>query len=187
MWEILDNVIEPYGEQGKLHRWYVLHSNCGSMKDPMIVIGINPSGGTVQSNIKGEPDKFSPTAMRLHRIAENAGKHSIILLNISPVVDKTVPGLLTRIDEIKKARKANLDHISSILGRYNVPEDVPVLLCFGNAYSKVIKEETMRSCLSEILEHIPSKNLKCLGLTRKGNPKHPLFAGTSELIDYPSE
>ena len=187
MWKVLENVKEPFGEHGNLHRWYVIHSDCGIIIDPLIAIGINPSGGTEQSKTDGEPDKFSPTAKRLHRIAEKAGRHSIILFDITPVVDKTIKSLLTRIDEIKGARVANLDHIREILTRYDVPEDAPVLLCFGNAYSKVIKEESMCSCLSDILEVLPSDNLKCLGLTKKGNPKHPLFAGTYELIDYPSK
>ena len=91
----------------------------------------------------------------------------------------------TRIDEIKGAREANLDHIRDVIARYDVPEDTPVLLCFGNAYSKVIKDETISSCLSDILDLIPSGNLKCLGFIKTGCPKHPLYAGTYNLIDYP--
>lgn len=181
-WDITKDMSCLSGEVPDKRRWCIVHTKVGTKGDnPLIVIGINPSGGTHTDN--GKP-KFSPTAGRLHRIAEESVNHArlgsfnrLILFNITPVATSSIKELKKLNPEvIRAAHSENLNVISNALKEYNL-KGAPVLLCFGNAVRYIAKKQLLNFLLPEILDCFESgSNIYCLGgLTKEGYPWHPRF------------
>lgn len=170
---IMEDYSEPKDSEEKEFRWCVIHKpKTGIAKKPMVVIGLNPSGKSLVDK-DGNPI-FSKTALRLHTIAEKNNYDSIILINLTPVVDPSSASLKTRegLGVDNKAR------IEEVLGEIQLPGDTPILLCFGNSIKKIQMQPDMQGALQELLnmENFKSLTCYCLGqLTDKKYPRHPLF------------
>ncbi|MCF0173947.1 MAG: DUF1643 domain-containing protein, partial [Bacteroidaceae bacterium] len=72
-------------------RFCVCLSESEEMETPMIAIGINPCGKSDKHD-----QNLSFTVRRLQRIAQNEGRHSLFLINITPVIAPTVKDLLEK-------------------------------------------------------------------------------------------
>lgn len=171
-----------------LFRWCVIHTYSGEVKDPLIVIGLNPSGNTQVAGdnavgfVKREVMHVSRTAQILRKVAEKNRKQSLILFNITPVVEPKASKLKTRKEEILDAHPLNLEKIREVLDKYNVSKRAPVLLCYGGAYARISKEQDF---LKDILGELDGHPVKCLGVTEKrGLPRHPIAAQMSGEEDY---
>jgi len=129
---------------------------------PLVVVGINPSTANA--------DKPDRTMSRVMGFAERNGFDSFIMLNLYPQRTPR-PAELHRTRE-ETLHRRNLEEIKSALFGLNSPS---VLLAFGD---NIGCRGYLRDCLKDIVETISPLNPRWLhvgSLTKKGNPRHPLY------------
>lgn len=130
----------------------------------LFCFGINPSTAT--------PQKLDPTAMRIKQIAKAHGYDSWIILNVC-AERSTNPNKISTIQDTN-LQQENLKTISNLLEKYNECSDI--LFAYGNLINK---RPYLRKNLCEIVSVIKAKKYKgccyCLGKTKDGNAKHPLY------------
>lgn len=122
--------------------------------------GINPSTATIEND--------DPTIQKVKSVAYKKGFDSIVMLNVYPQ-RATNPDHLDEKMNLTEHRK-NLKKIMSVL-----ENDSMVWAAWGNSISK---RSYLRSCLLDIQSNLKPKRIhwvKMGDLTKKGNPKHPLY------------
>ena len=136
----------------------------------LFCFGINPS--------KATPQKLDPTAKRIQRIAKEHGYDSWIVLNVC-AQRATEPN---DMDETQNSilHKENLKIITELLNKYSLCSDI--LFAYGDLISK---RTYLKKNLCEIISIIKTNNYGghcyCLGKTKSGNARHPLY----QKIDTP--
>ena len=140
----------------------------GEVQDNFVKIlfcfGINPS--------KATPQKLDPTAKRIQRIAKEHGYDSWIILNVCAQRATEPNDMLEEQNEI--LHKENLKIITDLLKRYALCSDI--LFAYGDLISK---RPYLDKNLCEIINIIKTENYGgncyCLGKTKSGNARHPLY------------
>lgn len=130
----------------------------------LFCFGINPS--------KATPQKLDPTAKRIQRIAKEHGYDSWIILNVC-AQRATEPN---DMDETQNLilHKENLEIVTDLLSKYSLCSDI--LFAYGDLISK---RTYLKKNLCEIISIIKTTNYGgncyCLGKTKSGNARHPLY------------
>ena len=136
----------------------------------LFCIGINPSYAA--------PQNLDPTAKRIEKIAKEHGYDSWIILNIC-AQRATNPDSMDKIQN-SVAHKENLKIIRELLNRYCNCSDI--LFAYGDIIGK---NDYLQENLCEIINIIKlnqyNGNCYCLGKTKAGNPRHPLY----QKVDMP--
>ena len=160
-------------------RWLYEHEDNNTVRyvlgyireKPLFVFGINPS--------TAEPDNLDPTLKSVERIALANGYDSFVMFNVYPIRSTIFENLSK--EENTYYRKQNEEKIAEVLKNYEGAIDV--WLAFGDL---VEKRTYLKECLKGIVENaFGSSNITyiCAGITKKGNPRHPLYLkGTSKLV-----
>ena len=148
----------------------------GELQEPankiLFCFGINPS--------KATPKKLDPTAKRVELLAKKHGYDSWIILNVS-AQRATNPN---DMHQTQKHNTKNLRIISNLLNMYSDCSDV--LFAYGDL---IDKRSYLKKNLCEIINLIKTINYKgncyCLGKTKSGNARHPLYQKTtSPFVPY---
>ena len=130
----------------------------------LFCIGINPS--------KATPEKLDPTAKRIQKIAMEHGYDSWIVLNIC-AQRATSPNAMYETQDFT-LHKENLEIITELLNKYSLCSDV--LFAYGDLINK---RPYLKKNLCEIISIIKTTNFGgncyCLGKTKSGNARHPLY------------
>jgi hypothetical protein len=132
----------------------------------LFCFGINPS--------KATPKELDPTAKRIKKIAEAHGYDSWIILNICPQISTNPNGIAEEQDFDIETHKENLKQIAELLNRYRERSDI--LFAYGDLINK---RPYLKKNLCEIINIIKTINYNgncyCLGNTKSGNARHPLY------------
>ena len=157
-----------YEHEGKKIR-YILGEDG---KNPVICFGINPSTAT--------PGDLDNTLKSVKRIAEFNGYEGWIMLNVYPLRE-TYPNKLPQ-DYFEEKVAINKEKIEEIFRKYPNSD----IWC---AWGTVVKErDYLKEALKDLLVNIVMKEnrkFKCICTTKKGHPKHPLYARkNSTLVDF---
>ena len=146
----------------------------------LFCFGINPSTAT--------PEKLDPTAKRIQRLAQEHGYDSWIILNVC-AQRATDPNDMNKRQKTKNAdpHKENLEIIASLLEQYRYCSDI--LFAYGDL---IEKRRYLKTNLSEILNTIRDSGYAggcyCLGVTKAGNARHPLYQKvTAPFVPYSLE
>ena len=152
----------------------------GEIKDTpdrlLFCIGINPS--------KATPEKLDPTANRIDKIAKANGYDSWIILNISAQI-ATDPNEMNEADgENTTFQRENIEIINALFNKYGNCSDI--LFAYGDLIGK---RPYLEKYLCEIINVIKTSkyggNCYCLGKTKAGNARHPLYQKASTpLVPY---
>ena len=143
---------------------FVLGNN---IANPLICIGVNPS--------IAKDTHADPTMKKLLQIAKHNKYNGLIMLNLSPEIS-TNPKEIT-LDLPQSWHKENLKHIAQVFHSYNTSD---ILACWGDNIA-------MRSYLVVALQDIyklaqDKKWLSIETLTKKGNPRHPLYMHRDSVL-----
>ena len=134
----------------------------------LFCFGINPSNAT--------PDKLDPTAKRIQKIAKEHGYDSWIILNVY-AKRATEPNDMDETQDLI-LHKENLKIITELLNEYSLCSDI--LFAYGDLISK---RAYLKKNLCEIINIIKTTNYGgdcyCLGKTKLGNARHPLYQKTN--------
>ncbi|MCL2791896.1 MAG: DUF1643 domain-containing protein [Spirochaetaceae bacterium] len=131
--------------------------------------GINPSIAT--------PEKDDPTMKKVKSFACKSGFDSVVMLNIYPQ-RATNPNYLSNKINLKEHKK-NLQKIMSIIKNGST-----VWVAWGNLINK---RSYLKDCLIQIKNKLATKNLnwvKMGELTKRGNPRHPLYLKYQSFSEY---
>lgn len=139
---------------------------------PMVFFGINPSTATAEND--------DPTILKIKIIAEKNNYGSWIMLNIYPKIESNPDNLPKEIN--KAVHRKNIKHIKKYINN-----DTAIVAAWGDAIDN--KEHPyLKYCLKEIVNEIDGINKRWYSigeLTKKGNPRHPLYLKTDEkLINF---
>lgn len=129
-------------------------------RSPLIVIGMNPSQA---SRKRGDA-----TVIRCARRAGLLGHGGLVMLNAHPF-HATAPRDLWRAPVLPEAEALNLEAIASAFATW---PDAPVLFAPGGD-----RHPRHRARIDEIVRIAERAGvvLLCLGTTRDGTPRHPLY------------
>ena len=144
---------------------YVLGVNGAN---PLIFFGINPSTATSET--------YDKTIMKVESIAKIKKYDSWIMLNIYSQRATNPDNLDETLNTIR--HKTNKSCINAILQNNST-----IVAAWGN---NIKKRPYLIDCLRNIIKDISGKKLKwyCIGdLSKKGNPKHPLYLRTDENLN----
>ena len=134
----------------------------------LFCFGVNPSTAT--------PQKLDPTVKRIEKIAKEHGYDSWIILNLC-AQRSTDP------DEMKKTQsllthQENIKIIATLLNEYRECSDI--LFAYGDL---IAKRKYLKNNLYDIVRVIKSITYSggcyCLGKTKSGNARHPLYQKTN--------
>jgi len=153
---------------------YVLSDGSGQNK--LYIMGINPSNATVENgnriNNNGIIEEngllnSDPTIETVRNIANHHGFDYWAMLNIYPQ-RSPMPNNLP-LNYIENEHLININEICNIVSDNSV-----IFAGWGDSISI---RPYLRVCLNEIATRLNNKNVqwKCAELTRRGNPKHPLY------------
>ena len=134
----------------------------------LFCFGINPS--------KATPQKLDPTATRIKKLAKEHGYDSWIILNVCAQRATEPNDMLEEQNEI--LHKENLKIITDLLKQYAFCSDI--LFAYGDLINK---RPYLNKNLCEIINIIKTGsyggNCYCLGKTKSGNARHPLYQKTT--------
>jgi len=138
----------------------------------LVFFGINPSTATAE--------KDDPTIIKIKKISEKNNYRSWIMLNIYPTIESNPDNLPREINEV--VHKKNIKYIKKY-----IDDDTTIVAAWGDAIDD--KEHPyLKDCLKEIVNEINGINKRWYSigeLTKKGNPRHPLYVKTDEkLIEF---
>ncbi len=147
---------------------YVLKNNG---KNRLIVIGLNPSTASDQ-----EPDN---TMRRIMGFAENNGFDGFIMINLYPQRSTNPKNLDGQLNE--QIHKINLTHIEELAEQVK-SKPPTILLGFGN---NIERRPYLKKCLVDIVTKLQTANpqWKCISLTKKGHPGHPLYLPKNKAFE----
>ena len=159
---------------------YALGEIQDNAKKLLFCFGINPSTAT--------PEKLDPTAKRIQRLAQEHGYDSWVVLNVC-AQRATNPNDMNKRQKTKVTdpHKENLKIIASLLKQYGHCSDI--LFAYGDL---IEKRSYLKSNLNEILNTIReigyTGGCYCLGVTKAGNARHPLYQKvTAPFLPYSLE
>lgn len=134
--------------------------------------GINPSIAT--------PQKLDPTARRIQKIASEHGYDSWIILNLCSQRSTNPDGMDER--QNPSLHQENLKIIEQLLQKYCYCSDV--LFAYGDLINK---RSYLNKNLCDIISMIKATHYGgmcyCLGKTKSGNARHPLYQKTGKPFD----
>ena len=131
-------------------------------------IGINPSTAT--------PQKDDPAIKRVKKTAEKMGFDSFLMLNIYPQ-RATNPNNME--DEINQK-----EHKQSLLAFELIKDGASVWAAWGDS---IHIRPYLKNCLNDIIDLLQRKNInyvKMGELTKRGNPRYPLFVKYQPFSEY---
>lgn len=141
-------------------------------QNTLCCIGINPS--------TAEPNNLDRTLQSVERIATSNGYDSFIMFNVYPVRD-TIFEKLPK-EENEQLRKRNIEEIIKVIN--SLPKPVNIWLAYGDL---IDKRDYTRSCFNQIKSELDKNEVNYwhCGITKSGNPKHPLYKkANTKLILY---
>ena len=156
---------------------YALGEVQDNAKKILFCFGINPSTAT--------PQKSDPTAKRIQKIATAHGYDSWIILNVC-AQRATKPDDMDEVQNFA-LHKENLEIITKLLKKYSLRSDS--LFAYGDLINK---RSYLKKNLCEIINAIKAINYAgncfCLGKTKSGNARHPLYQKTdAQFIPFSLE
>jgi len=131
-----------------------------STRPVIIFIGLNPSTADEKKN--------DATIRRCIGFAKRWGYGGIIMLNLF-AYRATDPDDMK--DRVNPTGKRNDEFIKKICLAY---PDVPIVLCWGNHGKHLVRARHVLDVLKPF-----RKRIRCLGMTKDGQPKHPLRLSAS--------
>ena len=134
--------------------------------------GINPSTAT---NIRDDP-----TIKKVKSAAKKSGFNNVVMLNIYPQRATDPDNLDNKINT--KEHKKNLQIIMSVIKNGST-----VWAAWGNL---IDKRAYLIDCLNEIQCKLKAKNIcwvKMDKLTKKGNPRHPLYLKYQAFSEFEND
>lgn len=157
----------------KVHR-YILTRSWPSLQRPnqkVCFIGLNPS------TADGVED--DPTIRRCMNFSERWGYAGIIMVNLYAYRSTEPEPLRNVIDAVGEANNQAIINVAA--------EAALVVPAWGGSIAKIDSQwehrEEARCC--QVLDLVGRENLKVLGLTTQGQPRHPLFVKKAEpLVDW---
>ena len=132
-------------------------------KNPLIVIGLNPSTADEKS-----PDR---TINKVMGFAEGNKYDSFIMLNLYPQRATNPDNLHENINQ--DYLQQNISEIQKLLNGF---DEINILASWSD---KISSRNYFTTCIKSIYNSISEKaiNWKKIGeLTKKGNPRHPLYS-----------
>ena len=133
-------------------------------------IGINPS--------TAEPNKPDPTIRSVERITKRNGYDSFIMFNVYPVRSTIFENLSK--EENHYYTEKNIREIIKIVK--SLPKPVNIWLAYGNL---IDKRSYMREGFNRLKKELDKYN--CIywtcGITKSGNPKHPLYLNSNSKLE----
>lgn len=159
---------------------YTLTRIWDERRPPLVAIGCNPSRADAVTN--------DNTVVILCERAERAGFGGLELVNMA-AYRATYP-----TDVLKAANPIgpdNMLHIRTMLTRigrvYKGHPRTTILCCWGDAATQALKPAFFQQAIRDLDRCIDLMTMRpvCLGITRKGQPKHPLRIGYAEpMVPY---
>jgi len=131
--------------------------------------GINPSTATLERD--------DPTIRKVKNCAYKNGFDSVVMLNVYPQ-RATNPDNLDKNVNLNEHR-INIEKIMEV-----VENGSTVWAAWGNLINK---RPYLRDCLIEIQKELETKNIhwvKMDDLTRRGNPRHPLYVKYQPFSEF---
>jgi len=152
----------------KHNKYRVVLAKNKAFGNPLIALGLNPSGATCK-------DVLSHTSSKLTGYATANGNDAVILINVCPYVSPDPNNL----DEIvlKSNHARNLEEIGKVASLY--PKS-PVLLCFGHKVEK-LSAYTILSDIVRVLGFEDGREFFFIEKEGSVNPYHPLYAPKNRL------
>ncbi len=141
-----------------------------SGKKMLACLGVNPS--------TAEPEQLDRTLESVRRIAAHNGYDGWLMWNVSSQRTTNPKGLAAEPDYEMHAR--NLAYIMQSGSDYSISH---LWLAYGN---NIEQQSYLQVFLQDILTILIPFELqyKMIGLTQKGNPRHPLYvSGETKLVD----
>ena len=175
----IDDFIEAeievkYFYKGDNSKRFVLGEVIGP--NPLICFGVNPSTAKVQNGAL----KTDPTILKIKKFVEKRNCDGWIMLNLYAQVTPEPNELHKNEDFDIYLHEKNINIIKEILKNY---PNADILACWGNLIEK--RDYLKKLCLKEIFE-ISEKDRNWLyigNLTKKGNPRHPLYASIDTNLE----
>lgn len=146
------------------YRWYL--KRYWENRKALVFIGLNPS--------TADSSRDDPTIRRCVSFAQRDGYGGIIMLNLF-AYRATDPKILRTVDD-PVGEENNDKTIRSLCRNHSV------VLAWGNESSAFIRRRAIHvMCL---LQTVGSRrSLLCLGKTKNGSPRHPLYVRGSQGFD----
>lgn len=141
---------------------------------PLICFGINPSTAV--------PNDLDRTLNKVKNISKHLKYDGWIMLNLYPLRE-TKPDKLPKIMK-KDIQERNVEEIEKILNEY---PNADILCAWG---TPIKKRKYLKFCLQDIYNNLTNRELKCIGTTKYGHPRHPLYCKipnelqTFNIIEY---
>jgi hypothetical protein len=145
---------------------YKLHRVWDYRLQPLLVVMVNPS--------TADAEEDDPTILRLIAFAKRWGRGSLVVVNLFALRSPDPKALDGHEDPRGPANTATLTWILQEAKK----RGVPVLAAWGNNGQRRWADRSF--VLAARAEGVP---LVCLGLTKDGNPKHPLARGEHRIPD----
>lgn len=141
-------------------------------KKTLCCIGINPS--------TAEPNKLDATIRSVKTIAQNNEYDSFIMFNVYPVRSTIFENLSQKENKLYNER--NIKEILNVIKK--LPKPVNIWVAYGNL---IDKRKYTRECFNNLKKELDTFDCRywCCGLTKNGNPKHPLYLNSkTKLQEY---
>ena len=138
-------------------------------KNPLFVIGVNPSIAS--------PTCLGNKVRRVSRFAIRKGFDGWIMLNLYPQRATDPNRLHAKLNV--RAQGVNMGHIRRVLGQAEAPT---VWVAWGNLIDK--RPYLRGSAMLLAAKYLPMGcKVVCIGLTRPGHPRHPLYLKYSTPLE----
>lgn len=119
--------------------------------------------------------KDDPTIRRLISFTKNFGYNGMYVYNLFAYRTSNPKELFQAKDPIGELNNKKFKYINKF---YNEKWDAPIILAWGNHGSYLNRDE-------KVLKMLKSCKLHCLGITKTGQPKHPLYLSKdTELMEF---
>lgn len=146
-------------------------------KRNLVCVGVNPS--------KAKPDELDPTARRVKQRAESLGYDGYLLVNLYPQRATDPDELHGEEDFDRPIAEENYAAIAEVFAQ----ESFDIWAAWGDL---IQTREYLRECLLTIYDVFSNtvkdsgpKWLRAGDLTKKGNPRHPLYlASAAEMHEF---
>lgn len=162
-------------------------SKCGAYRYRLTRAVNNPPGNPIAwlmlNPSTADASTDDPTIRKVMGFTERAGYSVAVVVNVYPV-RATDPKECRRIvREAERLEGLSPKHIQNIGHVYRATKDCAALVCAWGA-----APWAQWDALSLVGNADPELRLLCLGTTKSGAPRHPLYVPYSQpLIDFPGE
>ena len=137
----------------------------------LLAVCLNPSTATDRQS--------DPTMTRLKGFAERNGFDGFVMVNLYPQ-RSTDPALLDATLDPNRHRR-NIEEIGRLVCELSCDT---VLVAWGAAIE--LRPYLTESCLTDLVAALSAAPIawKCIGLTKRGHPRHPSRAAYGELLPF---